>query len=440
MLLRTGMREEGLFRLAAAASVVKRLKTCLDHETVDHSEFSMDPHAVAGALKCYLRELPEPLMTFELYNDWFKAAGEKDPTEKMEQFRVLLRKLPPENYNNLRYLVQFLSLLSEQQAVNKMTPSNIAIVLGPNLLWPRAEGEAALFDMASASSVQVVTVIEPLIQYSSSLFPEAVSFEIPELPEVPDVPLCALVTPCLTSQKEKLNRSVSSSSTASSCSSYHLALSKTNSTASQDSGSFFLVKSGSVSRSGTSTWASPVAETAPPTQQNTTPSSSLPLDPSPILASNAFTACSLTANQNPPPPPRATGSASSTGQARSSSQKQCSDQGQLEPILEAPLVKITLPYKPKRTFNVNKANEQVSVHFSKPKASVPPKVQAPPPPSIPAAPATPADTGTQPKPAPRAPPTNVKKPPPKKPGLKAPNCPPPLPPPSQAKEVPSIAQ
>ena len=30
---------------------------------------------VAGALKCYLRELPEPLMTFELYTDWFKAAG-----------------------------------------------------------------------------------------------------------------------------------------------------------------------------------------------------------------------------------------------------------------------------------------------------------------------------------------------------------------------------
>lgn len=104
---------------------------------------------------------------------------------------------------SVRYLVQFLSLLSEQQAVNKMTPSNIAIVLGPNLLWPQAEGcgscpskrganfwstysceesphvffsfvfrEILSFDMASASSVQVVMVIEPLIQYSSSLFPE----------------------------------------------------------------------------------------------------------------------------------------------------------------------------------------------------------------------------------------------------------------------------
>lgn len=28
---------------------------------------------------------------------------EKDPTEKLEQFRVLLKKLPPENYNNLRW-------------------------------------------------------------------------------------------------------------------------------------------------------------------------------------------------------------------------------------------------------------------------------------------------------------------------------------------------
>ncbi|CAB1338249.1 unnamed protein product, partial [Coregonus sp. 'balchen'] len=101
MLLHTGMREEGLFRLAAAASVVKRLKSSLDGGVVNHSEFN-DPHAVAGALKSYLRELPEPLMTFELYNDWFQAAGEKELTDKLEQFKIVLKKLPSENYNNLR--------------------------------------------------------------------------------------------------------------------------------------------------------------------------------------------------------------------------------------------------------------------------------------------------------------------------------------------------
>ncbi|KAG9338827.1 hypothetical protein JZ751_025264 [Albula glossodonta] len=144
------------------------------------------PLGVTGALKSYLRELPEPLMTYDLYNEWFRAAGEKDVNDRLERLKEVLRKLPQENYNNLRYLVQFLSRLSEQQAVNRMTPSNIAIVLGPNLLWPRLEDENALMDMASASSVQVVTVIEPLIQYASSLFPEEEDFQTPESPRSPD--------------------------------------------------------------------------------------------------------------------------------------------------------------------------------------------------------------------------------------------------------------
>ncbi|KAM3591420.1 uncharacterized protein V6R79_001855 [Siganus canaliculatus] len=454
MLLKTGMREEGLFRLAAAASVVKRLKTCLDQDMVDHSEFSMDPHAVAGALKCYLRELPEPLMTFELYNDWFKAAGEKDETERLEQFRVLLKKLPPENYNNLRYLIQFLFLLSEQQAVNKMTPSNIAIVLGPNLLWPRAEGEVALLDMASASSVQVVTVIEPLIQYSSSLFPEVIPFEIPELPEVPDGALLAPVSQALVSEKEKLKRTMSStSSTASSCSNFHLPLSKTNSATSQDSGVFHLVKSGSVSRSATTTWGTPATEVSALTQQMAASSISSSLNPGSVAASDAAADHSATA---------ATGSTPNAGQTKSPVQKQSPEQGQLEPILEAPqlsptaLVKINSPYKPpKRSFSTNKADqakEQLTVHFTKLRLQAPTPLSAAPPPPTAAAPPPPAaapplptnapvsgDMMTKPKPAPRGQ-ASVRKHPVKKPGLRAPSCPPPLPPPSQAKTVPSIGQ
>lgn len=123
------------------------------------------------------------------------------------------------------------------------------------------------------------------------------------------------------------------------------------STASQDSGAFFLVKSGSLSRSGTSTWASPVAEAAAPTHQNTTSSSSSSLDHSPVAASNS---CSSTENQSPSTLPKAAGAAPNSGQIKSPTLKQCSDQGQLDPILEAPdspraFVKITSPYKRKST-------------------------------------------------------------------------------------------
>ncbi|KAJ8387572.1 hypothetical protein AAFF_G00152680 [Aldrovandia affinis] len=125
-------------------------------------------------------------MTFELYNDWFKAAGEKEVPDKLEQLKGVIVKLPPENYTNLRYLVLFLARLCEHQDVNKMSPRNIAIVLGPNLLWPRTEGVDPPLDMASASSVQVVMVIEPLIQHANSLFPGAVDFGIPEPQEGTD--------------------------------------------------------------------------------------------------------------------------------------------------------------------------------------------------------------------------------------------------------------
>ncbi|KAJ8254349.1 hypothetical protein COCON_G00209610 [Conger conger] len=197
MLLQTGLKEEGLFRLTAAASVVRRLKCCLDNGDIDHSEFSCDPHAVAGALKSYLRELPEPLMTFELYNDWLKAAGEKDVAD-----------------NNLRYLVQFLARLSEHQAVNRMSPSNIAIVLGPNLLWPRTEGVDSLQDMASASSVQVVTVVEPLIKHASRLFPEAVDFGIPADPPSPVTPRSEAGTVSAPSSPPHTDSSVSTKGTS----------------------------------------------------------------------------------------------------------------------------------------------------------------------------------------------------------------------------------
>ncbi|XP_032077020.1 SH3 domain-binding protein 1 [Thamnophis elegans] len=182
MLLTTGMREEGLFRLAAGASVLKKLKYYLDSGSNILDEFYVDPHAVAGALKCYLRELPQPLMTSELYDDWLKAASAKEPEVRLECLKDVCNLLPKDNYNNMRYLIRFLAKLAEQQEVNKMSPSNIAIVLGPNLLWPQEnERSQVQLDMASVSSIQVVGVVEPLIQNAEILFPGDIDFNVSSL-------------------------------------------------------------------------------------------------------------------------------------------------------------------------------------------------------------------------------------------------------------------
>ncbi|XP_067912101.1 rho GTPase-activating protein 17-like isoform X6 [Heterodontus francisci] len=176
MLLETGMKEEGLFRIAAGASKLKKLKAALDCSTSQLEEFYSDPHAVAGALKSYLRELPEPLMTFELYDEWVQAASVPEPDKKLQALWVTCNKMPKLNSSNFRYLIKFLSKLAQYSDINKMTPSNIAIVLGPNLLWAKNEGTLA--DLAAATSVHVVTIIEPIIQHADWFFPDDLDFNV----------------------------------------------------------------------------------------------------------------------------------------------------------------------------------------------------------------------------------------------------------------------
>ncbi|XP_036380115.1 rho GTPase-activating protein 17a isoform X4 [Megalops cyprinoides] len=176
MLLETGMKEEGLFRIAAGASKLKKLKAALDCSTSQLEEFYSDPHAVAGALKSYLRELPEPLMTFQLYDEWIQASNVSDPDKRLQALWVTCDQLPKNNKANFRYLVKFLAKLAQESEVNKMTPSNIAIVLGPNLLWSKTEGSLA--EMAAATSVHVVTIIEPIIQHADWFFPDDVDFNV----------------------------------------------------------------------------------------------------------------------------------------------------------------------------------------------------------------------------------------------------------------------
>ncbi|XP_078520954.1 rho GTPase-activating protein 17 isoform X6 [Lissotriton helveticus] len=176
MLLETGMKEEGLFRIAAGASKLKKLKAALDCSTSQLQEFYSDPHAVAGALKSYLRELPEPLMTFNLYDEWIQAGNIPDQDKKLQGLWVICNKMPKPNLDNFRYLIKFLAKLTQYSDINKMTPSNIAIVLGPNLLWAKHEGTLA--EMAAATSVHVVTIIEPIIQHADWFFPGELDFNV----------------------------------------------------------------------------------------------------------------------------------------------------------------------------------------------------------------------------------------------------------------------
>uniref|UniRef100_A0A8C3AIU8 Rho GTPase activating protein 17b n=1 Tax=Cyclopterus lumpus TaxID=8103 RepID=A0A8C3AIU8_CYCLU len=179
MLLETGMKEEGLFRIAAGASKLKKLKAALDCSTSQLEEFYSDPHAVAGTTSNTNAQTVSP-------------SGPDHFLKRLQALWMTCDHLPKTHKANLRYLVKFLAKLAQDSDVNKMTPSNIAIVLGPNLLWPKMEGSLA--EMAAATSLHVVAIIDPIIQHADWFFPEGkvdfnVSgmFALPTHPATPDL-------------------------------------------------------------------------------------------------------------------------------------------------------------------------------------------------------------------------------------------------------------
>ncbi|KOB78586.1 putative rho/rac/cdc gtpase-activating protein [Operophtera brumata] len=70
--------------------------------------FCNDPHNAAVLLKSFLRDLEEPLLTFELYEDILNFQS-YTPREKRRQVKILILEcLPLANYNLLKYIMQFL--------------------------------------------------------------------------------------------------------------------------------------------------------------------------------------------------------------------------------------------------------------------------------------------------------------------------------------------
>ncbi|XP_032290215.1 rho GTPase-activating protein 68F isoform X3 [Drosophila virilis] len=125
---------EGIFRRSGNHAEIMALKERVNRgEDVDLS--SVNVHVIAGLLKSFLRDLAEPLLTFELYDDVTKFLDWPKEERSRNVTQLIREKLPEENYELFKYIVDFLVRVVDCADLNKMTSSNLAIVFGPNFLW-----------------------------------------------------------------------------------------------------------------------------------------------------------------------------------------------------------------------------------------------------------------------------------------------------------------
>ncbi|XP_058393808.1 rho GTPase-activating protein 45 isoform X4 [Diceros bicornis minor] len=190
---RRALRTKGIYRVNGVKTRVEKLCQAFEtgKELVELSQ--APPHDISNVLKLYLRQLPEPLISFRFYHELVglakdnlkaeaeaKAAsrGRPDPAESEAaavamagRLRELLRDLPPENRATLQYLLRHLRRLVEVEQDNKMTPGNLGIVFGPTLLRPRPT-EATVSLSSLVDYPHQARIVETLITHYGLVFEE----------------------------------------------------------------------------------------------------------------------------------------------------------------------------------------------------------------------------------------------------------------------------
>ncbi|XP_034529297.1 rho GTPase-activating protein 8-like isoform X4 [Notolabrus celidotus] len=131
-----GLKTEGIFRRSARVQIIKDVQKLYNlGKPVNFDEF-LDVHVPAVILKTFLRELPEPLLTFRVYNQVQELLS-VESSLRISRCKQIVEGLPEQNFIVTKYLLCFLHMVSQESIVNKMSASNLACVFGVNLVWPR---------------------------------------------------------------------------------------------------------------------------------------------------------------------------------------------------------------------------------------------------------------------------------------------------------------
>ncbi|XP_051495791.1 LOW QUALITY PROTEIN: rho GTPase-activating protein 45 [Apus apus] len=199
------LKTKGIYRVNGVKTRVEKLCQAFENgkELVELSQAS--PHDISNVLKLYLRQLPEPIMPFRMYNELMglakeslqggeaKAKGGKGgpalvdkgaDTDKVVvnlvlRLKELLRDLPWENMATLQYLLQHLRRIVEVEQDNKMTSSNLGIVFGPTLMRPRPT-DATISLSSLVDYPHQARIIEALIIFYSTIFENEETAALPD--------------------------------------------------------------------------------------------------------------------------------------------------------------------------------------------------------------------------------------------------------------------
>uniref|UniRef100_A0A9J8D718 Rho GTPase-activating protein 32 n=1 Tax=Cyprinus carpio carpio TaxID=630221 RepID=A0A9J8D718_CYPCA len=175
---------DGMYRLSGIASNIQKLRHEFDSEQIPDltkDVYIQDIHCVGSLCKLYFRELPNPLLTYQLYEKFSEAVSAATDEERLIKIHDVIQQLPPPHYRTLEFLMRHLSHLATFSYITNMHTKNLAIVWAPNLLRSKQIESACFSGTAAFMEVRIQSVVvEFILNHVDVLFSPKLSSLIRE--------------------------------------------------------------------------------------------------------------------------------------------------------------------------------------------------------------------------------------------------------------------
>uniref|UniRef100_A0AAY4DFU0 Myosin IXB n=1 Tax=Denticeps clupeoides TaxID=299321 RepID=A0AAY4DFU0_9TELE len=166
-----GLYSEGIYRKSGSANRMKELYQRLqaDPNSVCLEDYPI--HTVTGLVKQWLRELPDPLMTFTHYSDFLRATELPEKLDQIPAIYKVLELLPPSHFNTLERLIFHLVRVSKEEVNNRMNPNSLAIVFAPCILRcpDSADPLMSMKDVAKTTMCVEMIINEQIRKYNDKM-------------------------------------------------------------------------------------------------------------------------------------------------------------------------------------------------------------------------------------------------------------------------------
>lgn len=168
---------DGIYRVSGVSSNIQKLRLEFDTECspdLNKKVYLQDIHCVSSLCKAYFRELPNPLLTYQLYDKFADAVNIQLEEGRLVKIKEVLKELPPPHYRTLEFLMRHLVHMASYSSQTNMHVRNLAIVWAPNLLRSKDIETSGFNGTAAFMEVRIQSiVVEFILTHVEQLFRDA---------------------------------------------------------------------------------------------------------------------------------------------------------------------------------------------------------------------------------------------------------------------------